>query len=157
MVPTPSEVDAFDYDPLMMNSSVASPLRPGQRPPAPRDRCAGGDPTRTAPQASGAASLPQDGIIPVSTQKPTTVAGRPTSSFRRAHTSSRADDLLCGRLSTIVSLWGIATTNAPMGPGTGTGTPTAGNIATPRSCPPAAMILARSRALGHSSCPLSSA
>lgn len=27
--PTPSEVDAMDYDPLMMNSSVASPLRPG--------------------------------------------------------------------------------------------------------------------------------
>ncbi|KAK7748116.1 hypothetical protein SLS53_001369 [Cytospora paraplurivora] len=30
--PTPSEVDAMDYDPLMMRSSLASPRRPQQRP-----------------------------------------------------------------------------------------------------------------------------
>lgn len=50
VVPTPSEVDAFDYDPLMMNSSVASPLRPGQRPAAPRSRhVRGGSETGSQP------------------------------------------------------------------------------------------------------------
>lgn len=48
--PTPSEVDALDYDPLMQNSSIASPLRPGYGPSAPRSRhVRGGSDTGSQP------------------------------------------------------------------------------------------------------------
>ena len=52
VIPTPSEVDNLEYDPLMMNSSVASPLRPGQRAPAPRNKH-----TRTDSDAGTSPSL----------------------------------------------------------------------------------------------------
>lgn len=49
VVPTPSEVDAMDYDPLMMNSSVASPRRPGHRPPMAQNRARGGSDAASQP------------------------------------------------------------------------------------------------------------
>lgn len=49
VVPTPSEVDAMDYDPLMMNSSVASPRRPGHRPQMDHNRARGGSDTASQP------------------------------------------------------------------------------------------------------------
>lgn len=49
VVPTPSEVDAMDYDPLMMNSSVASPQRPGHQPRTSQNRARGGSDTASQP------------------------------------------------------------------------------------------------------------
>lgn len=48
VVPTPSEVDAMDYDPLMMNSSVASPQRPGHQRTS-QNRARGGSDTASPP------------------------------------------------------------------------------------------------------------
>ncbi|KAJ4413431.1 hypothetical protein N0V82_008555 [Gnomoniopsis sp. IMI 355080] len=49
VIPTPSEVDAMDYDPLMMNSSVASPQRPGHQPHMAHNRARGGSDTASQP------------------------------------------------------------------------------------------------------------
>lgn len=49
VVPTTSEVDAMDYDPLMMNSSVASPQRPGHGPQMAHNRPRGVSDTASQP------------------------------------------------------------------------------------------------------------